>query len=422
MHLFSVCCHLLVWLDRGGERGYNHVKLFGCDTMRATKRGWFLFSPADAEAVSRRVNRWAQQGWDLAEETDGRRFFVSLERTNRKELMYHVEPAMPGRTAENLRKHVQEREALGWEPVATLNGMDLYRSKPCCIPQAVPRTQQRRAVFVVEGAKLFFWLLLTVLAFYIRTTQEAWYLSHLGIFWHVAAFPMAFFTVLFLLWFVVKWDVPSANHDVFLWLRSGLSVVSRFGVWLFLCCLALDWMPLGYAVALMLVGTLLVLCLHSRRHMVVSPTLLQVLVIGVGVVLAGSLHTILPGTYIPIQDTLSAEDFQLTTGQLDYQESDQQGSLLVTELNYGESWSDDVYFSGETYRCYSPGMAKKVMGDLLARRGELEDVDLWYSEDGSHLLFRQGCYVVKLWVTNTDLRGEETLQVIQSYCDSLSRN
>ena len=388
--------------------------------MKETKRIWFLFSPADAAAITRHMNRWAQQGWDLAEETDGRRFFVSLKRTNRKELIYDVEPAMPGRTEEVLRQNVQEREALGWEPVATINGMDLYRSKPCCTPQPVSCGAPRRVLAFSEGPKLLFALLFTVLAFYLRAVAGAWYLSHLGIFWHVAAIPLAFITVVFAGWFGVKWVVPSGHSRVLLWLRSGLSVLARLGIWLFLCLLALDWMPLGYAVAFMLVGTLLVLFFHSRHRMAVSPTLLQALVIGVGVVLAGSLHTILPGTYVPIQDTLSAADFQLTSGQRDYSESDQQGSFLVTALSYGESWSDDVYFSGETYRCVSEGMAKQVMEDLLARRGVVEEVDLWYSDDGSHMILREGRYVVKLWVSDTDLTDAETLGVVRAYCQELT--
>ena len=124
--------------------------------MADRKKVWFSFLPLDYLGVEAYLNKYAAQGWALSESSDCHTLTVTLERSQRTDLRYLVSCSSLTQDQTALREQVAQMQALGWQPVATINHFDIYESMPC-----------RHAIVSREkpSLKLFFWSIGVLLLF-----------------------------------------------------------------------------------------------------------------------------------------------------------------------------------------------------------------------------------------------------------------
>ncbi len=385
--------------------------------MAETKRSWFFFSSGDAPAVCRRLNRLARQGWALDESEDCTAFFVRLRATARKELRYDVVYARAGRTQEELQEEVRRRTDQGWEPVATINGMDIYCSAPCALPEPEKVRVTRKGLLWGQLPGLLLAIAFLAALFWTeRVGGGRWYLQHKGVFLHFALYPAMLALGLLALWLGLRCAWPERDSVGLMWLRSVLSVLGLVWLWFLLGACALDWLPDAAAGIFLLAVTGGLICYQlrwSRRSgELYRPTVL--LLLAVSILLAAMLRQTLPDGADANVQVLSASDFGLSAGEVELTQLQRQGSFLAERITYSETWSADLYLSEELYRCSTEAMAKQVAADLCEDLGTAS-AELWYSEDGSRMIMRKGRQVLKLWISDTDLRAEEMQELAEAY-------
>lgn len=321
-------------------------------------RIWFRFDPGDAPMVRARLNELAAQGWELAEGQDCSCFFAQLERTGRGELTYDVEPASPFHTAEELKHQVRLRAAEGWESVATLNGMNIYRSAPLRFPEPhsepVPRT-------TLAQCWLFSWIgllaaaLLSVVLLLIG--PEPWYLSNAQIYLRFTGLP----TLLGALCWLSRSAALLLGKPLTQGTRQGMyfrSVLKTLGlVWFFGLCVsaALDWLKWPMVLLVALIWLTAVLCSSGlwRRKSFEQFRLVTALVTGIAVLSIAALTLVYPvqqqadllqsgersrysaGTLVQLEDLTGA------SGEFLSGNWSQTGSLLVSRTSYEEWWTVD---------------------------------------------------------------------------------
>lgn len=385
--------------------------------MAEKKRSWFFFSSGDAPAVCKRLNRLAQQGWKLDESEDCTAFWVRLRPTARKELRYDVAQARAGRTQEELREEVQLRSARGWEPVATINGMDIYCSAPCALPEPEKVRVTRKGLLWGQLPALLLSTAFLALLFWTEHTGGGrWYLQHTSAFLHFALYPGGIGLGLWVLWLGLRWNSPERASEGLMWLRSALSVLGLVWLWLLLGACALDWLPdvvAGILVLAVTGGLVWHQIRWSRRSgELYRPTVL--LILGASILLAVALRQALPDEAGTKAQVLSASDFGLEAGKLELAEVHSAGSLFVERITYSETWSGDLYLSQELYCCCNEAMAKQVASDLCKDLGTAP-AEQWFSENGSKMLVQRGNQVLRLWISDTDLRTDEMQQTIEKY-------
>lgn len=385
--------------------------------MAEKKRSWFFFSSGDAPAVCQRLNRLAEQGWRLDETEDCTAFLVGLRATARKELRYDVVCARAGRTQEELHEEVQRRTAQGWEPVATINGMDIYCSGPCAFPEPEKGSVTRKGLLWGQLPGLLLSIaFLAVLFWTARIKGGNWYLQHTSAFLHFALYPAVLILGLWALWLGLRCVWPERRSVGLMWLRSVLSVLELLWLWLLLAVSALDWLPDWVAglLILLVTGTLVYYQLRwSRRSGGLYRTMVP-LIIGVSIVLAAGLRQALPEKTGGNVEMLSASDFGLTSGEVEFTQRQCTGSFFVKRITYSETWSEDLYLSEELYCCQTEAIAKQVTSDLCEELGTVP-TELWYSENGSKMLVCKGNRVLKLWISDTDLRTDKMQKTIEAY-------
>ncbi len=389
--------------------------------MRDTKFSWFLFSALDAAAVEQRLNAYADRGWQLNESEDCHCAFVKLKRTERKDLRYCVLPARPGRSTEELHATIQHQRDCGWEALATINGLDIYQSIPCYeVTYEEQRHQPSRQALlkplfpVILGAcalALALWLLY----------EPMWYLSYLSTLLHNTYLPAAVGAVLWLICLVGKAVSSEKGCVPLMWVRSGLALLAYLWVWVLIGMLLLDALPAIYAWMVFVLATAAVIACQvrlSRGNRLLCVNVISWIVLGsIFIGVAAPRFVSKQGRDISV---LSLAQFDMETGTREYTEYESYGSFLVSVAEYGEVWSEDAYLSSEIYLCRTSGLAEQVAADLLARQGVATGDSLWYSEDGTRMILKEGNVVLKLWINGLDLEREENMAVIQSYLSTLN--
>lgn len=187
---------------------------------------WIFTAAGDDLGLERRLNSLAEQGLELVSPGDGACYWAEFQTTKRSELRYFAEAAPLFRSDEQLRKSVEQRTAQGWEPIGTINGLDVYRSAPLRFPGEVER-QQSPAVRLP-----MLWLLLSIgmcLAWGLMSQQ--WYLTNLGVFLFVTGVPLVPLAALGFVWRLVQLLAPpkTAAPEPLVLLRGVLAAAWR--VW-----------------------------------------------------------------------------------------------------------------------------------------------------------------------------------------------
>lgn len=391
--------------------------------MKDTKWVWFQFSASDAPAVERRMNALAQKGWELDESADCECILTKWKPTSRKDLQYAVLPALTLSEESALRQEVQHQRDLGWEPVATINGLNIYRSIPCFDVAY----DESRHVYGGKTASIEFfrsaaWLLGVAAMFLLFLRIEDWYLSNFRTLLHFTAVPFLLAGGVYLAALCVTILDGKRPHPVMMWVKSAIQCLEL--LWFLLlggCCL-MDSLSLTLAVlvfALCLGGVVFCQLKYSRSNPQLERLVISVLLCA-AIVLAlpnGIMSDICPPHQEPLP-TLTTKALGLTGETLDYTAIETTGSVLVKRTSYGEVWSDDLCLSENVYRCANERMARYVAEDLLSDQ-YTEAQDIWYSVDGSRIIARQGDAVLELWVSGVDLRSESMTKAVNDYLNQI---
>lgn len=346
-------------------------------------RIWFRFDPGDAPAVRARLNELAARGWELAEGQDCSCFFARLERTGRGELTYDVEPASPFRTAEELEHQVRLRAAEGWESVATLNGMDIYRAAPLRFPEPHSGKPPRGTL---AQCWLFSWIGLLAAALLslglLLTGQGAWYLSNALIYLRFTGIPALVGAICWL-------SRPVAlllGRPMEKGTRQGMyfrSVLGTLGlVWCFGLCVsvALDWLNWLMVLLVAAIWLTAVLCSSGlwRRKSFGQFRQVTALITGIAVLSIAALTLVYPvqkradllqsgeRSRYSASALVQLEDLTDESGEFLSGSWAQSGSLLVSKTTYEEWWTVNgsrVKVHCERYVCHL-GTAAWVRPDL----------------------------------------------------------
>lgn len=386
--------------------------------MRDTRLSWFLFSALDAAAVEQRLNAYAKKGWRLDESEDCSCAFVRLKRTERKDLQYCVLPSVPSRSEDELRAEIQRQRELGWEGVATINGLDIYRSVPC---YEVTYDKQRHRLSGKALLKPLIPIGLGACGLIIGQgllNEPMWYLNHVSALLHYTCFPAVLGAVLWLLCLLRKAISSEKGCVPLMWLRSALTLLACVWVWMLVGTWLLDALPLmGALIGFLLATAAVVVCQIqlSRSNRVLCVNVISWILLGcvlVGIVAPKFVPQ--TGREIPV---LSVTQLGVEDGDREYTEYASSGSFLVTSAEYGEVWSGGVCLSEEVYICRTSGLAEQVAADLMKQQGQAY-APLWYSEDGSRMIIQDGNTVLKLWIDGIDLQSEAYRKVIRSYLEA----
>lgn len=329
---------------------------------------WFRFDPGDAPGVRVRLNALAARGWELAEGQDCACFLARMERTGRGELSYDVEAASPFRTEEELEEQVRLRAAEGWESVATINGMDIYRAAPLRFPE--PHSSPAGRGALAQGWA-FGWLVLAAAAgvslWLLLTGGTEWFLSNARLYLRFTGLPAALGALCFLVW-QVKLLLGGGNRGTErgMYFRSVLGVLGL--VWLFGLCLglALDWLkwPMVLLVALCWLGAVVGGSGLWRRKSFGKFVQVSALATGIAVLSVAALTLVYPageraellqaGDRGRYQAAVALEDLSGAEGEFLSGRWERTGSLLVTKVSCEEWWLMDgekIRVASAAYRC-----------------------------------------------------------------------
>jgi hypothetical protein len=342
--------------------------------MKETCYKWIFTAPVDGAGLKARFNRLAEQGWELDHQGDGTFFFARFKRTSRKELRYDVALTPQFRTVEELNELAEHRRDSGWEPIGTINGLDVFVSMPCQEPENINDSVYDRKCLLSRGVLGILLPLLSVLFCAFVSGQKSWYLSNLDALGKIFLPPMAVCSVIWVIWYLFRCVRPAKTPppSLFLWGRSAL-VCGLFLFWLLIpVSIVFDLLSVGWALGLLLAGA--AIWLVSRRiEKGIAPLLLVI-----GCVLLGSLglNHILPDSQLydtgssswrsSLTELIHAEDLGLEDMTLLSAEYDKSGSLLVTKTSCTEEW-DGFELVCERYSCLTRGLAEEVSRDLQGR-------------------------------------------------------
>lgn len=359
--------------------------------MREERYIWLRFSPGDYLGLREKLNSLAQEGWELAEERDCACFFARFTRTARTELCYDTEPARLLREAEAVRERVLRREAEGWEPVATLNGVDIYRSIPLRFPKPHEPDRERGKITprrilterwcLADGGAL---LLLAAAVAAVLGGGEAWYLSNLQLYLRgTGAFAVAAL-LYFAVWqgTVLLGKRPKQPKRWAVYFRSALGALGLVWLGLGLVMLALDYLSVPVALLVSACGLAALGAASGLWRRKDYRLYRQVAALSVGVVI---LSAVLLSTAYPAGER---DDFLDEFSRLQYRGEpvmqleklglegeallsgsyERHGSLLVTYTGYSEWWTvdgEDVSLATQVYQCRF-GTAGRIYARLEA--------------------------------------------------------
>ncbi|MBQ3089245.1 MAG: DUF2812 domain-containing protein [Oscillospiraceae bacterium] len=401
--------------------------------MNKSKLRLLAFPFGDHEAVRCHLDQLAQKGWALT----GRAglCFGRFEPTQRKELTYDVVPAHPQRSPQLLREQVSRYDEAGWEPVDTIWGMDIYRSKPCRLPQPVRQPEdyrQRQQLYrnwLVWSAAflavtlLALWALCHFSGLEPATLMDRWYLNDRKTAIVLLLPALAVLALVWLVWLVwclvcrTREHRPAPRWAMYL---RGLLQLSAFGGGYLLLVLLWTAQVASLLLRLGLIGlflllppaALLLFPAHRQRHL---------LTLGLGIILLFALSMALGWATEPLSHSTAGEGngwrrageglYLVTLEELEqegltaplphgetpsaYYRS--QSSLLVSQSHYDEYWTEGSSIQLSVYRVHLPPLADLVWEDLRPEGADRQDGAL-FLDHGSwrHVWYRQGSTIYHL--------------------------
>ena len=389
--------------------------------MRNEKRIWFSFLSLDCLGVERYLNEYAESGWTLSDLQDCQTVTVPIQATSRRDLRYFVMPKSFGRERGNLLETIERMEELGWQPVATVNRLDIYASMPCrdCAPP--PRTWSL-SLYVCSFCGL---LLLTALSFLLCLFASAqgvpllhsWYLSNSGVLLRFCGPVFILIWLYYMGWLLFRLvcrgrEGPSGRSMMYF--RGLFPLLGA--VWLFLLTAAImsdlvHNLPWCLALILLLAGG--AAFVYSRFRIGTVDALFSglSLVLAACLVFVLALHQVFPGENraqlgacswrMSLSSVVHGEELGLDGDSVDAVSYEKTGSVFVTRTDYWEA-RKDVSLSSTVYQCRGSWFCARVQSDLL-RDTDWEEVKgmeapCWSrdSETRHSVLLRRGNTMVLL--------------------------
>lgn len=378
---------------------------------------WFYFLPLDYRGVERRLNRYAETGWELDAERDGMAFSVPMQETKRTDLRYCVccdSLSHP----EHLPEIVAEKQAQGWQPIATINHFDIYASMPCQSPQLHEyRSITRLVLYALRSLFLFAFFatfLVGVTALNQIPLQKEWYLSNTGILLR-GGIPVVTVGILCYLVWVIRTGIcqkATSTYSALMGLHTTLAVGGMAFILLLTGAVVSDLVFRPWAQILLLLFFLggLLFC-YLRFHWSNAQKLYSAISLTFAVILALALlfRGVMPSQNRSemgdclwrsgLSNVVSAEDVGMHTSQLQAASYEQSGSWFVTKTDYWESWPEGT-ISSTVYQCR--GFQNRVLSEQMERGGwtfvKSGYDQMWQTETGDRyrVLIQQGNQVVSL--------------------------
>ncbi len=374
----------------------------GCFRLKNSRLKWIFLPTGDYLALRRRLNRLAEQGWELAEKGDGNCFFARFRPTERTELRYDTEVAPLLRDENQLRETVERRERLGWSPVGTVNGVDVYVSQPCRCPEPEDEPTENRRRWRARGVLS----LVTVVLAALLTWQwclfaDPWYLGNAAALLYLSRFPLLAGGVLWAAWVLLRQLTPWKGEPraTLAWVRSGLQVGFYLWAVLLLAALVLDQLPLPWACGVLAVALVILLLGRRgwRKWTGFAGQSLLALVVGCTLLVAQLLPLVLPNSQRysegsaswrgSLTDVVRAEDLGLDELAFVSAEYDKDGSLLVFRSTYREEW-EELRLNCQCDRCLTVGLASQAAEEIRAAHPDA-------------VVVIQGRQVAALWASET---------------------
>ena len=341
---------------------------------------WIYTAAGDDLGLEQRLNSLAEQGLELVSPGDSTCYWAEFLPTNRTELRYYVEAAPLFRSDKQLRKIVEQRTAQGWEPLGTINGLDVYQSAPLRFPREVHRRQPSHAVCLP-----MLWLLLsmgTCLAW--GALSQQWYLSNLGVFLFATGFLLLPLGAVWIIWRMVRlfFSAKKAAPVPIVLLRGALAAAWRiWGLFLVVSLVMTLVLPLWAGMilalgALLYLGALLIRDEEGRitrrrvsfrwKALCVGLTLL--LSIGVSRLVGSTIaHSFTVGPSDWGQDWMvHAAEVTKEPGDITSTEYRRRGSVLVQWESVTES-TENQNLECQLYTCAVPALCDYVEQKELSR-------------------------------------------------------
>lgn len=362
--------------------------------MKNTKYCWLYYSPADYPFLRTKLNSLAEQGYELAKPADGTCYLGKFQPTDRSELRYDVEPRAFC-TAEELQMMVELRAAQGWEPICTVNGMNIYSSMPCHqVSTFESKEEEKRRLRPLLLPQLFLCLASVCFPFLWDIFHDVWYLDYFTLFIHLFG-PLAAASGLF----VILSTLLHFKHPINIRLRTIALTLVRLWWMLLPISIVLTLVPIPWAAGVLFGGVLLWLLFRVNALSFAGCVLFFSLVI----------HSLLPtegfssDSGMAWQNTLS--DI-VTAEQLDQNPTDflsaeyhKTGTFLTYQSTYSEKWSD-LRIESIHYTCLTEALARGVEADL-------------HEHYPSYTVSREKNVVLALW-TSADIDTEQLSSISQS--------
>lgn len=370
--------------------------------MKNSRLKWIFLPSGDYLALRQRLNRLAEQGWELAETGDGNCFFARFRPTERTELHYDTDVAPLLRDENQLRETVERRERLGWSPVGTVNGVDVYVSQPCRCPEPENDPAENRRRWRARGVlSLAAVALAALLSWQWSWFSSTWYLGNAAALLFLSRFPLLIGGGLWAAWVLLRQIVPWKGklRTGPAWVRSALQAGFYLWVVLLLVALVLDQLPLAWACGVLAVA-LLVLLLGRRgwrKWTGFTGQSLLALVVGCVLLISQLLPLALPDSQRysagsaswrgSLTDVVRAENLGLDDLTFVSAEYDKDGSLLVSRSTYREEW-EELRLNCQYDRCLTAGLASQAAEEIRAAHSDAVIVvqgrqvaALWFSEE-----------------------------------------
>lgn len=332
--------------------------------MKMSRYCWLFAPSGDYLSIQKQLNRMAENGWELEEPRDGRCYWGKFIPTNRKELRYDVEPAKLFATAAELEETVMLRRADGWEPICTINGMNVYASMPCREPKEKPAEQKSQG-WINYGWTLLPLLLAAAVVLLGGLWPEPWYLSNLTAFLHFTRPAVLISAVYLTVWSIFRTISPTEKPTAGWLFALRCILFTLICLWWLLLPISVmtALLPLLYTVGVLLGGLVLFLLIRCPSGIVFGGMLAVSILLCV--ILPERSYSNLGGMAWREQktDLITAEQLGLEQEQFISANYTEKGSWLVRQVSYSEKWKE-VRVESRISTCRTEALAKQVEADL----------------------------------------------------------
>lgn len=378
--------------------------------MKENKAAWVFTAMGDDLGLNERLNRWAEQGWEWEPSGDGSCYLARLRRTERTELRYFVETAPLLRSETRIRAQVERRSAAGWKPLGTVNGLDIYRSAPCCEVETPVR--ETGAVRSTSFRSALLSLLALLLCLQWPLLGVEWYLTDLGAFLWLSRFVVLPVAAVWAVWRGTRALVPAkrAAHSAVVIFRGIIAALFRLWLVLLAAAVVLTLLPLPWAAGVLALGILLRLAfrfdldpiedkLHWSPRSSIRFTLCcvgAVLLLTIGLHQLGITNAVRiysAGNGVPVEAScfLHAEDLTANPGSVFSSEYSRHSSLLAEQESYTET-TEQLHMDCICYRSAVPMMRTYLQRKLKDAAAGEDNTVLVIGDKGAVLLRCSGSW------------------------------